>query len=87
MGRPKKENQKPALAPFIKDKEMWSVIEDLKINKALIADLAGINAYSFKMKFHGYNQSYRFTELEVEAIRNALCEISGKLNKFCKKKK
>lgn len=66
---------------------LWDLIEDLKINKKYLAELTGINAYTFKMKLAGNNPAYKFTDLEIDMIKSSLCELSGKLNKFCSKKK
>lgn len=66
---------------------IWDLIEDLKINKTYLAELTGINPYTFRMKIAGNNPAYKFTELEVEMINSSLCELAGKMKSFCSKKK
>lgn len=62
------------------------LIESLKINKKYLAELAGMNPYTFKMKLSGKNNNYRFTTEEIAKVKEALCEISGQLSSHCANK-
>ena len=67
--------------------DIWDLIEDMKINKKYLAELTGINPYTFKMKLAGNNPAYKFTDTEINMIRQSLCELGGKLQGHCTKKK
>lgn len=67
--------------------ELFDLIENLKLNKKYLAELTGLNPYTFKMKLAGNNPAYKFTDEEVTKIEDALCEISGRLKKYCAKKR
>lgn len=67
--------------------ELFDLIEHLKFNKKYLAELTGINSYTFKMKLAGNNPNYKFTDEEITKIEEALCEITGRLKKYCPKKK
>lgn len=68
--------------------DLWDLIDSLKINKKYLAELTGINAYTFKMKLAGNNPAYKFTDTEITMIRQALCELADKLKEGnCPRKK
>jgi hypothetical protein len=67
--------------------DLWDMIETLQIKKQYLAELVGMNPYTFRMKLDGNRANYKFTEAEIEQIRTALCELGGKLQSECKTKK
>ena len=67
--------------------DLWDLIDSLKINKKYLAEITGLNAYTFKMKLAGNNPAYKFTDTEITMIRSALCELGGKLKNGCSRKK
>jgi flavodoxin len=67
--------------------DLWDLIENMRINKKYLADLTGMNAYTFKMKLKGIYPTYKFTETEIKMIRDSLCELGDKLKGHCSKKK
>jgi hypothetical protein len=70
--------------PKRENKELFDLIQGLRLNKKLLAELTGINDYTFKMKLAGTNPAYKFTEVEIGMVKGALCEMAGKLSKYCK---
>lgn len=69
--------------PKNKLQALTDLIESAKINKKYLAELAGINAYTFKMKLSGKNPAYKFTDTEFEMINSCLCELATKLQEHC----
>lgn len=71
--------------PKSENQALIELVESLKINKKYLAELTGMNAYTFKMKLSAKNVHYRFTEEEIQKVKDALCEISGQLSTHCSK--
>ena len=66
--------------------QLVDLINNTKINKKYLADLADINPYTFKMKLSN-KPRYKFTDAEIEKIKTCLCELGGLLKNHCSKKK
>lgn len=70
--------------PKREHQDLFDLIEGLRLNKKYLAELTGLNPYTFKMKLAGTNPAYKFTEEEINMVKAALCEMAGKLSKYCK---
>lgn len=78
------EKKQPKKEPKREHQDLFDLIESLRLNKKYLAEVTGINAYTFKMKLAGTNPAYKFTDVEITMIKGALCEMRSKLEKYCK---
>ncbi len=55
------------------------LVNEWKINKRLLAERMGVNAYTLKMKL-ARKPNYTFTDSDTEALKRVLVELKEEIN-------
>lgn len=61
--------------------EIQTLITAWKLNKVTLASKMPMNAYTFKMKIAGNQPTYKFTDAEIERLKEVLQELSHDIEK------
>jgi hypothetical protein len=66
-----------------KQQSPQELIKAWNLNKMLFASKMGTNAYTFKMKLLGTYPSYKFTEQEIDKMKEVLKELAAEIQASC----
>lgn len=61
--------------------EIQTLITAWKLNKVTLASKMPMNAYTFKMKIAGNQPTYKFTDTEIDRLKEVLQELSHDIEK------
>jgi hypothetical protein len=61
--------------------EIQTLIAVWKLNKVTLASKMPMNAYTFKMKIAGNQPTYKFTDAEIDRLKEVMQELSHDIEK------